>query len=180
MTRGNLSASDATLHLRNLGARARDVMIDGQRGGGEENYPGETEECPRVVFNVPGAVVGVVRIVGDAATPDVARRSGELLPTHRAAQGRRRAVRAGRDRNTVRIEKPSRRYAGASKAIILESAAVCVTRPRKVTQKGIPAVVAPPERRLRHALRNTHRRPLRRSGRPALRQRRWHVYLNGN
>lgn len=61
MTRGNLSAaSDATLHLRNLGARARDVLKDSQRGGGEEENPGEPEERPRVVFNVPGAVVGVV------------------------------------------------------------------------------------------------------------------------
>lgn len=104
MTRGNLSAaSGATLHLRNLGARARDVLKDGQRGGGEEENPGETEECPRVVFNVPGAVVGVVseagivRVVGDAATLDVARRSGELLPTHRARHGRRRAVRSSGD-----------------------------------------------------------------------------------
>jgi len=65
MTRGNLSAaSDATLHLRNLGAHARDVLEDGQRGCGEENRPGETEERPRVVFNVPGAVVGVVSEAG--------------------------------------------------------------------------------------------------------------------
>jgi hypothetical protein len=53
----------------------------------EEQNPGETEERPRVVFNVPGAVVGVVseagivRVVGDAATSDVARRSGHLLPS---------------------------------------------------------------------------------------------------